>query len=72
MLHAYDATTANGAATMNQIYTSSAVTAFNIGIATTFSVPTIFQGRVYMGTTTEVDVFGLCTEGAGGVCPNQQ
>ena len=66
MLHAYDATY------MNQIYTSSAVTAFNIGVATTFPVPTIFQGRVYIGTTTEVDVFGLCTEGTGEVCPNQQ
>jgi hypothetical protein len=64
-LHAYDATS------MNQLYTSSGVTAFTIGLQPAFSTPTVFQGRVYMGTGTEVDVFGLCTEGPNGVCPPQ-
>jgi hypothetical protein len=37
-----------------------------IGSFTTFSTPTIFKGQVYMGTQTEVDVFGLC--GSPSVC----
>jgi hypothetical protein len=31
-----------------------------IGNTTKFPVPTIFKGYVYMGTQTEVAVFGLC------------
>jgi hypothetical protein len=37
------------------------VTQTMIGPATSFSVPTIFQSRVHMGTKMEVDVFGLCS-----------
>jgi hypothetical protein len=31
----------------------------------TFSTPTVFKGRVYMGTQTGISVFGLCTS-----CPH--
>jgi hypothetical protein len=34
-------------------------------LALTSLLPTIFNGRVYVGTQTEVDVFGLCTS-----CPH--
>jgi hypothetical protein len=54
---------------MNQLYTSSDIT--TIGVPTSFLPPTIFQGRVYMGTATEVDAFGLCTEGLNGQCKAQ-
>jgi hypothetical protein len=56
---------------MNQLYSSSSVAAFHIGFQTSFPTPTIFQGRVYMGTSTEVEVFGPCIEGPSGVCPQQ-
>lgn len=62
-LHAFDATT------MQQLYTSSGITNHRIGRAT-YPTPTIFQGRVYMGTWTEVDVFGACSGGPNGTCLN--
>lgn len=37
-----------------------------IGPVHGFPTPTIFQGQVYMGTDTEVDVFGLCNTLAKG------
>ena len=40
-----------------------------IGGFTTFSTPTIFKGQVYIGTRTEVDVFGLCSTQQGGCEP---
>ncbi len=49
-LHAFDATT------LTELYNGRGVTT---GGQIGFSTPTIFNGRVYMGTTTEVDVFGL-------------
>jgi len=33
-----------------------------------FPTPTIFGGQVYMGTDTEVDVFGICSTAPTGVC----
>jgi hypothetical protein len=50
-LHAFDA------ATMSEIYSSRALTL--TGAVTTFSTPTISNGQVYVGTQTEVDVYGL-------------
>ena len=44
-LHAFNAST------LAQLYTSSSVT--SIGVATQFSTPTIFQGQVYVGTSTK-------------------
>ena len=57
VLHAYNAT--NSSTSLNELYNSSL--ASGIGYPTTFSAPTIFKGRVYMGTQNEVDVFGLCS-----------
>jgi hypothetical protein len=58
-LHAFTATQKQGFLT--SLYDSAqSVTQTKIGAPTTFSTPTIFQGQVYMGTQTEVDVFGLC------------
>jgi len=66
ILHAYDAVS------MSQLYASPAQFAhFELGVQTAFPVPTIFNGRVYVGTSTEVDVFGMCNEGIGGACSPQ-
>jgi hypothetical protein len=61
-LHAFSATT------LQEIYTSgNGEVTTPIGYAKAFPTPTIFQGQVYMGTSTGtnnilpgVDVFGLC------------
>ena len=65
ILHAYDATNIHN----NELYNSSGVTAIK-GFATKFLPPTVFNGKVYVGTLGsdldwsgthgEVDVFGLC------------
>lgn len=64
-LHAFSATNLS-----SELYSSRGLKTA-IGNFTTFSTPTIFQGRVYMGTATEnaqqkhlpaVDVFGLCPQ----------
>jgi hypothetical protein len=39
-----------------------------IGSVHGFPTPTIFEGQVYMGTDTEVDVFGICSTAPKGVC----
>jgi hypothetical protein len=57
-LHAFTATPNHG--TLMHLYDSGQSVKTKIGSPTTFSTPTIFQGQVYMGTQTEVDVFGLC------------
>jgi hypothetical protein len=62
VLHAFDA------ATMQQLYTSSGNS--HITSYATYPTPTIFSGRAYMGTRTEVDVFGLCNSGPNGLCLN--
>ena len=38
------------------------------GPANAFPTPTVFNGQVYMGTNAEIDVFGLCVNGVGGIC----
>lgn len=54
VLHAYDASNIS-----TELYTSSALTS-TVGPPTKFSTPVVFNGRVYIGTQSEVDVFGLC------------
>ena len=56
ILHAYDATDLS-----RELYNSKrAGPRDRAGPATTFSVPTIANGKVYIGTTTDFDVYGLC------------
>ena len=62
VLHAFDATS------MQQLYTSSGNS--HITSHSTYPTPTIFEGRVYAGTWSEVDVFGLCSGGPNGTCLN--
>jgi hypothetical protein len=59
VLHAFNA------ASMSELYNSSHLQT-TLGLAVSFSTPTVFQGRVYIATNTngiqgEVDVFGLCS-----------
>lgn len=61
-LHAFDA------ASMQQLYSSNGNN--HITGKATYPTPTIFNGRVYMGTWSEVDVFGLCSSGPNGSCLN--
>jgi hypothetical protein len=62
-LHAFSATNLGAP----ELYNSSQTAAnMYIGPVTAFSTPTIFNGQVYIGTRTEVDVFGLCASYQGG------
>jgi hypothetical protein len=63
-LHAFNATT------LAKLYDSRGLAHHTTGSFTTFSTPTIFNGYVYMGTQTEVNVFGLCSSQQSG-CPLQ-
>jgi hypothetical protein len=63
VLHAYNP------ATLAQLYTSVGLHT-TVGLAVNFPVPTISNGKVYMGTLSEVDVFGPCTASPTGSCLN--
>ena len=57
VLFAYEATNVG-----TQLYSSAAAgTRDQAGLATKFEVPTVANGRVYVGTQTEIDVYGLLT-----------
>jgi outer membrane protein assembly factor BamB len=49
VLHAFDAKT------LNELYNSGTL----LGAATKFAIPTVFEGRVYVGTATSLFAFGL-------------
>ena len=56
VLHAYDATDLS-----SELYNSNqAGSRDQPGAAATFSVPTIADGKVYIGTRTDFDIYGLC------------
>jgi hypothetical protein len=60
VLRAYNATSIT-----TELYNSRMLQT-QLGLAVSFSTPTVFQGRVYITTNTngtqgEVDVFGLCS-----------
>lgn len=65
VLHAYDATT------LVEKYNSSNLGS-SVGKAVNFPTPTIFNSKVYMGTKSEVDVFGLCTASPSTCVPHSQ
>jgi hypothetical protein len=70
VLHAYNAT--NLGQGTSELYNSGKSNLKSVSFPTNFSTPTVFNGKVYMGTqnnspnggpdqqATEVDVFGLC------------
>jgi len=65
-LHAISATPPRSGA-WQDLYNSYLTSADKyIGFITAFPTPTVFNGLVYMGTQSEVDIFGPCTSGPNG------
>jgi hypothetical protein len=63
VLYAFDATD------MNPLYNSNQFSADHPGLAVKFTVPTVANGSVYMGTQTQLAVFGLFPGGRGAPTP---
>ncbi len=54
VLHAYDSTNV-----ANELYSSATNSSDTAGLALKFTVPTIANGRVFVPTTNELDIYGL-------------
>jgi hypothetical protein len=52
---------------MSELYNSAIGLTGNLADAAA-STPTVFQGRVYVGTSGQVYVFGLCATGPNNAC----
>ena len=55
VLHAFDPST------LTELYNSTQNTGSDFGVGITFPTPTVANGKVYLGTSTGVGVFGLLT-----------
>jgi len=63
ILRAFDATN------LTELYDSNQFSADHPGLAVKFTVPTVANGSVYVGTGTQLAVFGLFPGGRGGPTP---
>jgi hypothetical protein len=70
ILRAYTAVPPSGSSTLTELYNSSEELVGGVardqgGCANKFAVPTIANGKVYVGTQNELDVFGLLGSSTG-------